>query len=391
MNSVTISLKKDSTAKMDFIAWKNDRQAFYARPPTGKPRVVTLTPAMPKGAVWTVEPFPECAPIKIEPFRLLPPPCQSSEDECGTRVPEPWEYVYLKTHNQILYPSREDDKPLRQLLAEYKKAKRIEYEREKVEAAQIESTEKREDQLEKIEHRYHEPLHKWHGRELAGALNITLDMVKRGCGDVPGQLPGRECIRDAYLVKSWAEREGIDLARLDKQRGDFFTRIKERTGLLEIVHDMVMKEKRRKLVAPGFYGEHDPMFMALCASVQHRVEFQNGDAACLTRCETRSELRAEEWRELKRDHGLETAKERKEKANRREGGRTSANSLFSPKIVTAAVKKYTELLRQHPGSKIQAARRAAEFIEREYGDKPTPKTIQNWSTKKTRSGRKKTL
>jgi hypothetical protein len=315
MSTVTIELKRGKPVeRLDFIAWKDDRRAFYARPHNGKPRVVTLTPALPGGADWTTEPFPECAPVKITPCYLLPPPCRKSKDEWKTVIPDEWEAVYLKTHGQGLHLSRDDDKALRERLAAHKKAARADYDRERKAAEQITDPKERARQIETLEHEYNAPLHTFHALECAGTLNMTLGMVKRGC----------EGIRNTFLVEWWAKRQRVDLAEMTRNRAEFRKWIEELAGRPAIIYDSRMKDRRRGLIPPNFHGKRDPRFMALCAAVRFRVEFQDGTAAYLTDCPPpRKELRAEERKELKREHGVETPHERRIRKGRQTGGEKS--------------------------------------------------------------------
>jgi hypothetical protein len=380
---VRIQWERDKpVALFDFIAWKDDRQSFYARPRNGKPRVVKLIPNLPPDAVSTGYPFPECAPVEIKPCCLLPPPCRESEEEWETVLPDNWEAVYLKTHGRGLHLTREDDKELRARMAAYKKAKRAEYERDRKAAQRIKEPIKREREIEEIEREYNAPLHTFEGLDFAGSLNMTLGMVKRGF----------EGIRDTYLVEWWAKHEGIDLNAMWRDRTEFRKWIEAHAGLPAIIHDMRMEDKRRGLVSPGFHGDNDPRFMELCAAIRFRVDFSDGTAVYLKDCPPpRKELRAEEWKELKREHKIETAHERKVKVNRKRGAQRAASSRYSSLIVQAAKKKYRELKPRYPKSKIEAARRTAQYLDDEHGEKPEPETILNWVEGKTRGRRKKTL
>lgn len=381
MNTVTIELKRgESGERLDYIGWKDNRRAFYARPHNGKPRVILLTPALPRGAIWTDEPFPECAPVKIVPCTLLPPLMRESESKGKTVIPfDDWEDVNGKTHGITLNLTSDDDKTLRERLAKYKKSARSDYRRYKNAAEEITDPAEQARTVEAIEREYNGPLHTFEGLECAGKLNMTLSMVKRGC----------EGIRDALLLEWWAKKQGVDLEAMRPNRAKFWEWIVTHAEVSKNIYDSSMKELYRSHVPLDFCGDRDPQFLAACAGIRFRIEFQNGAAAFLTECDSRTELRAEEWREL-RELGFETPKERKETANRTRGVRQAAKSRYGPVIVSAAKNKYKELRQHHPKSKIETARQTVKYIKQKHGLAPEPETILNWVKGKTRSARKKT-
>tara|TARA_B110000438_G_scaffold264973_1_gene277986 strand:- start:301 stop:741 length:441 start_codon:yes stop_codon:yes gene_type:complete len=124
VNSLNIQLTHESKIqKLDFITWKDDLRSFYTKPFNGKPRVVTLTPALPDKPSWTGGPFPEYVPKEIAPCILLPP-----------RILEPHEVegASSKTKATCLYLKPEDDAPLAARLNDIqKKAKRLVEEKKK--------------------------------------------------------------------------------------------------------------------------------------------------------------------------------------------------------------------------------------------------------------------
>ena len=69
-----------------FVRWKNKNEhqfseEFFARDAQGHLVVLKpLLPFLPPGH-WTASPFPESNPCRIEPFRLIPPPCRATEAE----------------------------------------------------------------------------------------------------------------------------------------------------------------------------------------------------------------------------------------------------------------------------------------------------------------------
>lgn len=283
MNQMTIEKERGKPAeRLDFIAWKDGCFAFYARPHNGNPRVITLEPISPEETTWKASPLSELAPIIITRCRLIPPPIRESVADCESQYREQWEVVYWDTHRQMLYLDSKDEKPLLKLLAAYTKAARADYERERKDAGRTTDQAERAARMKQIEHEYTTPLHKFDGIECAGTLNMTLAMVKRGCGDYPGDTPGLGCIRDAYLVKGWAEREGIDLSEMARRRGEFLKWI-----------------YKHRAIPDCFYGKDDPRFLELCAGVRYRVEFADGTAAFLADYTERSEIRPEELKEIK--------------------------------------------------------------------------------------------
>lgn len=383
MIHVTIKLDRNKPAeRLDFMAWKDDRKAFYARPHNGSPCVVMLTPALPDGAQWTENPLPEVAPVGITNCRLLPPPCLGSENEWQTRFPEEWEAVYWKTHGQRLHLSPSDDAPLLQRLADYKDVEREDYE-EKLAAAveQTKDADQRALCLERLEESYNAPLRvKKFGLEFAGRLNMSLGMVKRGCGELPGEPLGCSCIRDAYLVQRWAESAKVDLREMDRRRGEFRLWVNEHVGRPAMVTDLRRKETREGFVSPKFSGDRDPRFKTLCSAVRFRVEFADKPAVYLTDCEVRQELRPEELKELKRDLGFATRHERKIRKGKQKGGQnTSKLKQLTRKEQDWLRKEYVRNLGLYPKSKIAAARRTAKSLNGMHPDfEVDPRTIQNW-------------
>jgi len=379
MKQVTIERERRKPSELlDFISWKDDRRSFYARPRNCKPRVVTLIPALPAGAEWTKEPFQECAPVTIKPCYLLPPPCRQSPDEWQNVVADKWEFIYGETHRNYLHLTKNDDTPLLVRLDGYKKAARGFYEQEKKSAEQIADPAERAHEIKMIEDEYNTPLHTVHGIECAGTLNMTLNMVKRGCGELPGDLPGRTCIRDAYLVGLWAKREGIDLAEMDRWRAECREWIDEHAWRPAKIADSWMKDRRRGFVPMDFRGDRDPRFLEFCAGVRFRVEFEDGKAAYLTDCPpSREELRTEEWKELKREHGFETPHERRVRMGKKKGGEKSRKVKDS-----LTVKAIGDKVRQGMAAKkgpTTAGKYAARWAQDRFQVKISYKTAQNYA------------
>lgn len=365
----------DQIKSRDFIAWKDDRRSFYARPYNGKPRVISMTPPLPSNAVWIKYPFPECAPVKIAYCYLLAPPCRESETDWKRLIPEEWEYIYHKTHEQGLHLNREDEKELAKRLDVYKKAARSEYESEKGTAKRIKDPEERSRQFEAIEHEYNAPVEIIYGLENAGKLNMTLGMAKHNF----------EGIRDAYLIEVWAKDKGINLGEMWHNRANFMQWIKSHAGLPAVIHDMRIKVKRNGCVPVDFHGDDDPRFKTLCAGVRFRVEFENGDIAFLNDCRTRTELRAEELRELKREHGFETPKEKRDRKNRAKGGKQTTK-IKDPATKKAIANNYRDRLKsQGPTT---AAKGTARWVKERFGVNLTYKTVQNYAKEDDQEGKR---
>lgn len=332
MSTLTIERERGKPAEtLDFIAWKDDRRSFYARPHNGKPRVVKLTPALPDGAGWTAELFPECAPVKITACRLLPPPCRESEAEWLMTMRETWERVAWETFGHCLCLGSRDDKPLQERLDAYKKAAQISYVRETDAAKMMPDAAARARRIEELEHTYNAPLGNYNRQQVAGILNLTLDMVRRGCGELPGDLPGRGCIRDRYLVEQWSRLHGVDLKQMDQHRADCRKWVEKRMGRPALIHNLKTRVKESGAAPLDFLPteSNDLRWLAYCASVTRRVEFADKSAAYVTGCDVREALRAEEWREL-RDLGMETPHERRVSRARRKAGEKSCKVSGDP-------------------------------------------------------------
>jgi hypothetical protein len=380
MKTVTIKLKSDKPSQpLDFMTWKDDRRSFYARPHNGKPCVVNLAP--PAGIMWEEEPLPECAPVAITHCRLLPPPCRASENDGAASVSEAWETVYWKTHGQFLRLTPDDDSRLRQLLAEYKAAALEEYNDGILAAKQIEDVAERSRRIEALEIKYNSPLHTAHRLGMAGDLNMSLGMVKRGCGELPGNLPGRSCIRDAYLVLSWAKTKNIDLDEMDRNREEFRIEIKRRAGRPALIHDPRIKPNRESLISPECWSDGYSEFLCACAAVRYRVEFAGKPAVYLADCEVRHDLRPEEWKELKRDLGYETPHERNVREGRQKGGERSRKVKDPLTVKEIAKRVHASLQGTPPMKKTTAAKAATRWAKERFGVKITYKTALAYTEK----------
>jgi len=93
-----------------------------------------------------------------------------------------------------------------------------------------------------------------------------------------------------------------------------------------------------------------------------------------------------------RERGAESAHERLLRKGRKRGGQRSSKLKTLDTNQRASMKaKYKEMLAKYPKSKIQAARRTAEFVKTRMSLEVDPKTIQNWCTGKTSKGIRKTV
>lgn len=330
MTKTRVQLKEGGEVEaLEFIAWKDDRREFYARPRNGKPRVFTLAPSLPRGATWGREPFPECAPVEIVPCRLMPPPCRESAAawratlEVGAWA-EPWEAVYMAAHRQGLHLTKADDKELRKRLAAF------------------------------IDAGHDDPL-----------PEITPEMVRRDFGG----------IRNAYLVETWARDSGRDLGAMAEERGRFRRWLEDHAGERALIRDKKTRTRREGLIPLKFHDDA-PRLLALAAAVRFRVEFEDGSSAWLTDCPPpRVELRPEERKEM-RELGFETGRERKIKAGRVKGGKatTKAKDALTMKAIGDEVRKHVAA---HL-SRNSAGELAVKKALTRYGLKITARTALNY-------------
>jgi len=274
---VEVQLQSNAdSARMGFLCWRDDR-SFYVQPQDGAPQKVVLVPSVIDGVEWTQPPFPQDrAPLKIEPCYLLPPPIYASiEDQSQSLDPEPWERAWWKAHGSTtLCLTDEDDEPLTELLEKHKTKAAIDYDRKKEQLAESNFTAKeKQRELEIIEREYNGPLHEFEEMEFSGILNMSLGMVKCGCGG----------IRDSYLLQWWAKEKKIGLETMAKQRMEFMRYLQSHAGKWVVNTDIRggWKETAKCVVPLKLSGEEDPEFKTLCASVKYRVEFGGGTVAYL--------------------------------------------------------------------------------------------------------------
>lgn len=72
-----------------FLGWNADQSCIYAQDKKGNYRLIPIElPSLDLhdlignsvGLSFKNRPFPKSAPIRIEPFRLIPPPCRAARD-----------------------------------------------------------------------------------------------------------------------------------------------------------------------------------------------------------------------------------------------------------------------------------------------------------------------
>ena len=324
MKALTVEQVKGQRRAFKSVGWKTPnagecRCQFYALDESGKPLVVTLQPALPTfyspgcDVVFSREPFPEAVCMEISPCRLLPPPCYQSQAEFETQVMclakvDPWPWVYWETHRQVMILEPSDDGALQQLLDEWLTAMRKAYSREVTalrgeiellkhgspEKLKLKSEAERRKRLgsAKRDLRLIESENPIDGVPCKGRLKLTLADVKRGC----------EGIRDTWLHKEWADKNGEDLAAMARERITFRRWLETHTGTPAIIHDMRIRERRQGISPPSFgvrYNQN-PQFQEAAAKVRFRVRFADGPGTVvyLAECELREDLTAPELDEV---------------------------------------------------------------------------------------------
>lgn len=186
----------------DFVGWNSGRSASAFLDSTalvcdeaGHRRALQLRLPFLKPASYQRDPFPKHAPMRIEKFRLRPPPCRPSKGEAedlmafaqgGWRAvkyagghftsPDAWEVIC----GEVLNPTPGDDRELRKRMEKQKEAHRREYESRKQELAgrTDEAAAREAATLEEI---YNAPLRRLEkdGPLVAGYLNVSLRRCQR--------------------------------------------------------------------------------------------------------------------------------------------------------------------------------------------------------------------
>ncbi len=331
MKPLTIELTKGAPRQLQSIGWKapsgdDCRRHFYTLDQAGKPLVVTPKPAMPEfydpnrraKAIFTCEPFPEAVCVEISPCRLLPPPCYQTREEFESERDrhfflEPWRWIYLQTHNQIILLEPTDDGPLQERLDKWLAAMRAAYEHErKTVQAEIErlttkplselgceneeQRTKRVSELQACLVNFVESETPIENAVCKGRLKLTLADVKRG----------HEGIRDAWMHEDWANKNGEELGVMARERRAFRRWLETHTGTPANIIDATRRvsdpndpSKSRPTAYPGIsppiFGERyedNPQFLEACAQVRYRARFADNanTVVYLTDCELREEL-----------------------------------------------------------------------------------------------------
>lgn len=337
MKPLTIELTKGELRQLQSVGWKapsreDCRRYFYALDQTGQPLVITPKPAMPEfydpnlraKPVFSREPFPEAVCVKIVPCRLLAPPCYKSRPDFEAQLPchstfEPWKWVYLQTHDQVLILETSDDGPLQERLDKWLAAMRVAYERETalwrdrikhVTTASLnelgfETEEQRGKRLAEYRGQLDivESERPIDGVPCKGRLSLTMEDVKLG----------REGIRDAWMHEDWANKNGEDLGLMARARRAFRRWLEIHTGTrANIIDATTHPSQLRQGIAPPSFGEgfdSDPRFLEACARVRYRAHFADNanTVVYLADCETRAELTSPELDEVtKLKGGMQT-------------------------------------------------------------------------------------
>jgi hypothetical protein len=229
-------------AEWEFIGWRNDGQALLLLDPSGDRHVLPLLlPSVLGVAVGRLS--PDATPRSILPMRLVPPPVRNSEREARalidfarmhdlrgynsassiqagfisfaferdcdrTQVPEPWELDY----GEALWPTPEDESPLRQRLLECQAAWRRERNTRLKAARRLKPEAGRAETLARLHDLYDAPLRRMGQSQLVGGcLSLTVESLMQ---------QGHELL-NAVLCERWARGHGLDLAAMEEQRRAF--------------------------------------------------------------------------------------------------------------------------------------------------------------------------
>jgi hypothetical protein len=346
MKPLAIELTKGEKRQLQSVGWKTPkeneyRRQFFATTQDNKPLVVTLKVAMPDfydplhraKAVFSCDPLPEAVCVEISHCRLLPPPCFASRKDYRRQLPgrfmlEPWKWIYRRTHRQVLIAKPSDDGPLQEQLNRWREEMRVACEHEsKAVRAEIERQMTRplsELGYEKEEQRnkcvselqtylvnFLESETPIDGVICKGRLKWTLEDIKRG----------HEGIRDAWMHKDWANKNGWNLRVMRRERILHRRWLETHTGTLTNIIDATVRPSHlQHCIAPPNFGERyeqDPSFLEACASARFRSRFADNanTVVYLADCELREELTDDERTEFKRlqaisppGHPLESVK-----------------------------------------------------------------------------------
>ena len=254
--------------KYHSIGWKSSldknkvRNQLFVKDTKGGIRVLTLKAALPDWYVPDIRIvsddtlFPEQVCVKINPCRLLPPPCWANKEEfekekSALAVFFPWKSEYIKTHDEASYLVKEDDRNLK----------------------------------EKINF-----LNETLGKE---TKKVGIDEIKNG----------ELGVRDHYLHEKWSRQTGIDLDCMNSHRSLYAVWLIKNTGTPALVYNDNEKQKYKTVQRPVFGDkpEENPQFLLGCSRVKYVAEFSDKakSLAFLTDFEIRDELLSEEIEEVK--------------------------------------------------------------------------------------------
>jgi hypothetical protein len=310
MSDFKITDWNKTETRLRFVAFRNDRNAFFLLTTSGDRRCLVPYLPVPKSGRFRkgYDPYPEVAPVEIQPARLLPPPCRGNAEEARNSntatvayVFSPWELEY----GEALWPRPEEDAALLNRLERYTVAKREEYEAraKDVEAltrndvkqilfgdsVDTKLTEERyqehlSQERKSLESSYTSPLRP--GHDFCGCLNWTLEMVKSM--NVGG-------IRDSFLQERWAREHGFDLKQMKADKARFIDFLREHVvNATENVFNLTTRVAQQQR---GLRLSNDEQEQ-VCAMVQFTLAFADGTRRWLAKYELRPLLDANEQREF---------------------------------------------------------------------------------------------
>ena len=207
-----------------FLGWNADQSCIYAQDKKGNYRLIPIElPSLDLhdlignsvGLSFKNRPFPKSAPIRIEPFRLIPPPCRAARDydpktlKHNARepfeIPEEWAVDY----GDYLFPDEEDKTLISNKLKKYQ------------------AREKR---------RYKEASH----RNPVRFKTLDLNDKSKWIWDLTLEeaiLRNSWGVRDRVLIRSWLSDNGLDLQMLKSRQHDFKASLSQM-----LIHPFLLEE-----------------------------------------------------------------------------------------------------------------------------------------------------